>query len=184
MKRRNFIKKTIVGTMIPHEYIKLFSGRNGENFPELKKHKITRAERLKFNYNWPRHVGKNARKGNHGQFHSDEAFKLYTDQGAIGWGLGRKDVRDDELLQLEGKFVSELISPEFGMSEELNIYLDLALHDLMGVILNKPVYQLIGQNGIKDTSIYSGMIYFDELEHQGKVGGIDKIEFHQTYQCL
>ena len=38
MKRRNFIKKTIVGTMIPHEYMKLFSGINGENFPELKKH--------------------------------------------------------------------------------------------------------------------------------------------------
>ena len=175
MKRRNFIKKTIVGTMIPHEYMKLFSGINGENFPELKKHKIIRAERLKFSYNWPRHVGKNARKGNHGQYHSDDAFKLYTDQGATGWGLGRKDVRDDELLQLEGKFVSELISPEFGMSEELNIYLDLALHDLMGVILNKPVYQLIGQNGIKDTSIYSGMIYFDELDHRGTVGGIDKI---------
>ena len=175
MKRRNFIKNSLVGSMIPHEYIKLFSGINGENFPELKKHKITRAERFKFSYNWPRHVGKNARKGNHGQYHSDDAFKLYTDQGATGRGLGRKDLRDDELLKLEGKFVSELISPEFGISEELNIYLDLALHDLMGVILDKPVYQLIGHYGIKDTSIYSGMIYFDELEHQGKVGGIDKI---------
>ena len=38
MKRRNFIKNTLVGSMIPHEYIILFSGINGENFPELKKH--------------------------------------------------------------------------------------------------------------------------------------------------
>jgi len=79
--------------MIPHEYIKLFSGINSENFPELKKHKITMAERLKYRYNWPRHVGKNASKGNHVQYHSDDAFKLYTDQGATGWVLGRKDFR-------------------------------------------------------------------------------------------
>ena len=45
----------------------------------------------------------------------------------------------------------------------------------MGVILNKPVYELIGVNGSKTTPIYSGMIYFDELEHNGKTGGIDKI---------
>ena len=51
----------------------------------------------------------------------------------------------------------------------------MALHDLMGVILNKPVYELIGVNGSKTTPIYSGMIYFDELEHNGKTGGIDKI---------
>ena len=44
--------------MIPHEYMILFSGINGENFPELKKHKISRAERVKFSYNWPRHVGR------------------------------------------------------------------------------------------------------------------------------
>tara|TARA_B100000963_G_scaffold288645_1_gene257925 strand:+ start:60 stop:1247 length:1188 start_codon:yes stop_codon:yes gene_type:complete len=175
MKRRNFIKGSLLGTAIPYEYFKLFSGINSENHPELKKHKISRVERLNFNYNWPRHVGKNARKGNHGQYHSDEAFKLYTDQGAIGWGLGRKNVSDDELHQLEGKSVSELISPEFGINANLNIYLDLALHDLMGVILNKPVYELIGVNGSKTTPIYSGMIYFDELEHNGKTGGIDKI---------
>ena len=51
------------------------------------------AERLKYRYNWPRHVGKNASKGNHVQYHSDDAFKLYTDQGATGWVLGRKDFR-------------------------------------------------------------------------------------------
>tara|TARA_B100000900_G_scaffold415518_1_gene445733 strand:- start:8006 stop:9193 length:1188 start_codon:yes stop_codon:yes gene_type:complete len=175
LKRRSFIKGTLLGSAIPYEYFKLFSGINSENHPELKKHKISRAERLNFNYHWPRHVGKNARKGNHGQYHSDEAFKLYTDQGAIGWGLGRKNVSDDELHQLEGKSVSELISPEFGINANLNIYLDLALHDLMGVILNKPVYELIGVNGSKTTPIYSGMIYFDELEQNGKTGGIDKI---------
>ena len=62
MKRRNFIKGSLLGSAIPYEYFKLFSGINSENHPELKKHKISRVERLNFNYNWPRHVGKNARK--------------------------------------------------------------------------------------------------------------------------
>jgi L-alanine-DL-glutamate epimerase-like enolase superfamily enzyme len=175
MNKRDFIRNTLLGSLAPYSFIECFNGINSEKYAELKKHKITKAERLKFNYYWPRHVGKNARKGNHGQYHSDEAFKLYTDQGATGWGLGRKNVSDDELLQLEGKLVSELISPEFGMNEDLNVYLDLALHDLMGVILDKPVHKLIGSNGSKKTPIYSGMIYFDELEHNGNTGGIDKI---------
>jgi L-alanine-DL-glutamate epimerase-like enolase superfamily enzyme len=164
-----------LGSLAPYSYIKCFNGINGEKYAELKKNKITKVERLKFNYNWPRHLGKNARKGNHGQYHSDVAFKLYTDQGASGWALGRKNLRDEELFQLKGKVVSELISPELGIRKDLNIDLDLALHDLMGVILDKPVYKLIGNNGSKDTPIYSGMIYFDELEHEEKVGGIDKI---------
>jgi L-alanine-DL-glutamate epimerase-like enolase superfamily enzyme len=177
VKRRSFIRNTLLGSIIPPNYIKLFSGINGEDYPELKKHRIIRVERVKHSYHWPRHVGKNARKGNHGQYNSDDIFKLFTDQGAMGWALGRnkKDFSDQELNFLQGKLVSELISPEKGIRKDLSRYIDLALHDLMGIILNKPVYKLIGNNGIKDTPIYSGMIYFDELEHQGKVGNIDKI---------
>ena len=175
MKRIKFIQNTLLTSVVPYSLIRNFNDQNDKDFFELNKHKITKVERLKFNYHWPRHVGKNARRGNHGQYHSDLAFKLYTDQGATGWGLGRKNVADEELFQLKGKLVSELISPKFGIRDDLNIYLDLALHDLMGVILDKPVYKLMGGNGSKKTHIYSGMIYFDELEHEGKIGGIDKI---------
>ena len=159
MKRRNFIQNTFLASVAPYPFIKNFVGINGENYAELKKHKITKVERLEFDYNWPRHVGKNARKGNHGQYHSDVAFKLFTDQGAMGWAIGRKDVKDKELFRLNGKLVSELISPELGMRKGLNVNLDLALHDLMGVILDKSVYKLIGDNGSKDTPIYLSLIH-------------------------
>ena len=175
MKRIKFIQNTLLTSVVPYSLIRNFNDQNDKDFSELNKHRITKVERLEFNYHWPRHVGKNARRGNHGQYHSDLAFKLYTDQGATGWGLGRKDVADEELFQLKGKLVSDLISPKFGIRDDLNIYLDLALHDLMGVILDKPVYKLMGGNGSKETPIYSAMIYFDELEHEGKIGGIDKI---------
>jgi L-alanine-DL-glutamate epimerase-like enolase superfamily enzyme len=61
------------------------------------------------------------------------------------------------------------------MRRDLSPFVDLALHDLMGVILDKPVYKLLGARGTKNTPIYSGMIYFDELEPEDNPAGIDKI---------
>lgn len=176
MQRRKFIQNTALGTglaCLPG--IKLFGGVVGEKYPELKKHKIKKAERVKYEYHWPRHVGKNARLDNHGQYKSDEIFKLYTDQGAMGWALGRNRLSDEEFFQLEGKLVSELISPENGLRQDLSPLVDLALHDLMGVILNKPIYKLLGAKGTQQTPIYSGMIYFDELEPEDNPAGMDKI---------
>lgn len=176
MERRKFIQSTALGTGLacvsPWE---IFAGINGEKYPELKRHKITKVERINYEYHWPRHVGKNARKGNHGQYHQSEVFKLYTDQGAMGWALGRDRLSDEELFQLEGKLVSDLISPENGMRPDLNPLVDLALHDLMGVILQEPVYKLLGAKGTKKTPVYSGMIYFDELEPEDNPAGMDKI---------
>jgi len=176
MKRRKFIQSTALGTgfacLSPFE---IFAGINGEKYPELKRQEITKVERIKYELHWPRHVGKNARKGNHGQYHKSDAFKLYTDQGAMGWALGDRRIDDKELFQLKGKLLSELISPEKGLRQDLSPFVDLALHDLMGVILDKPVYQLLGAKGTKKTPVYSGMIYFDELEPEENPAGIDKI---------
>jgi len=113
MERRKFIQSTALGAGLacvsPWE---IFAGINGEKYPELKRHKITKVERINFEYHWPRHVGKNARKGNHGQYHESEVFKLYTNQGAMGWAIGRDRLSDEGLYQLEGNLVSDLISPE------------------------------------------------------------------------
>lgn len=176
MERRNFIQNIGLGTGFAYlSPWNVFAGINGESYPELKKHKITKVERIKYEYHWPRHVGKNARLDNHGQYKTDDIFKLHTDQGAMGWALGRSKLSDEELFQLEGKLVSELISPEKGMRQDLSPYVDLVLHDLMGVILNKPVYELLGAKGTKNTPIYSGMIYFDEMELKDIAAGMDKI---------
>jgi D-galactarolactone cycloisomerase len=176
MKRRKFIQTAVLGTgfaCLPAS--KLIGGINGEKYPELKKHKITKVEKIQYDYHWPRHVGKNARIGIHGQHHKSDAFKLYTDQGAMGWALGSNKIDDQQLHQLQGQLVSELISPEKGLRSDLSPFVDLALHDLMGVILQKPVYKLLGAKGTKNTPIYSGMIYFDELEPEDNPAGIDKV---------
>jgi D-galactarolactone cycloisomerase len=176
MQRRKFIQTTVLGTgSACFSAPKIFDGVNGEKYPKLKRHKIDKIERVKYEYHWPRHVGKNARRKAHGQFHKSEAFKLFTDQGAMGWALGSNKIEDQQLSQLQGRFVSELISPEKGMRQDLSPFVDLALHDLMGIILHKPVYKLLGAKGAKNTPVYSGMIYFDELEPEDNPAGVDNI---------
>ena len=176
MERRKFIQSTALSTgftcMSPWN---ISAGINGERYPALKTHKISKVEKVDFEYHWPRHVGKNARRENHGQHHKGVAFKIYTDQGAMGWALGSKNIDDEDLFEIKGKLVSEVISPENGIRQHVSPSLDLALHDLLGVILDKPVYELVGGKGTKSTAVYSGMIYFDELEPEGNPAGLDKV---------
>ena len=175
MQRRDFIRQsaaTAIASLYPWQ---VYAGYTGEKYPELNKHKIAKIEKVRFEYRWPRHVGKNARKDNHGEHHRGLAFRIYTDQGATGWALGSGRAKDHELAQIKGKAVVELISPEKGIEQEVSPHLDLALHDLMGNILNKPVHQLIGEEGTASNPVYSGMIYFDELEPKDNPAGIDKV---------
>lgn len=143
-----------------------------EKFPDLRSHKITKIETLRLNFNWPRLVGKNARKDVHGHFKQLWATKVYTDQGATGWGSGRTDDKGDALI---GKRLSELFNPDIGIMAGVPSSMDLALHDLAGIILSQPVYQMLGAKGPKTMPVYSGMIYFDELEPKENPGGMDQV---------
>lgn len=145
--------------------------------PTLRHHRIDRVEFITANFHWPRLVGKNARIGVHGQHKKARLVKLFTDQGATGWGLRSSSNREDSELKasITGKSVDELIIPDKGIREQVDPSFDLALHDLAGVILNQPVYRLMGAKGPKETVIYSGMIYFDELEPEESPSGLGKV---------
>ena len=135
----------------------------------LEEHIVERVETGKANYRWPRFVGKNARKDFHGQDKRAGYCRIITTQGAVGWAESLPWIAEKFKDRIIGKKVSELIAPGVGCSPGVSEHYDLALHDLMGVILNKPVYQLLGAMGTKETSIYSGMIYFDELNEGGSL---------------
>ena len=184
MKRRNFLKigavATVGGGLLPNNHFATyaspanqFSGMQA--YSELDKHKIERCELVEIDYHWPRFVGKNGRIDFHGQNHKCTVLKIYTDQGAMGWGLSGN--RAKGLFHfIENKKVSELINPKLGL---INVGLDqtieFALFDLCGIILNQPVYKLLGNNGTKETPIYSGMIYLDELNPENKSKNLDII---------
>jgi L-alanine-DL-glutamate epimerase-like enolase superfamily enzyme len=122
-------------------------------------------------------VGKNARLDVHGHGPTSEVCVIKTDQGASGWGMIRataQAVREME-PQVVGKTVSELFAPESGYRSAAYKALDLPLHDLAGVILGVPVWKLLGGSKPVTAKIYSGMIYFDDLEPKDKPRGLDVI---------
>jgi len=175
MKRTEFLKltgTTIAGTAIFPTV--LTSSCSVGEYAELDKHIIDRCELLPIDYRFARFVGKNGRIGFHGQDKNLTALKIYTDQGAMGWGLSQPKAEEFFPL-IKGKKVSELITPGLGIAEGFNGLVDFALHDLMGIILNKPVYKLLGGKGPKEVPIYSGMIYLDELNPGNETKGLDAV---------
>mgnify|MGYP001177650559 FL=1 len=142
----------------------------------LKGHRIDKVKFLSAKYHYPRFVGRNSQLKPNGQHKKDSCVRLYTDQGAVGWGRTRAGREQNKIEKsLIGKTVDQLIVPSIGTRAGVHPAVDLALHDLAGVILEKPVYQMLGAKGSKATDLYSGMIYFDELDAEGKSVGIDKV---------
>lgn len=165
------------------------SQRQTENLPvqhadwheELSRHRIERIESRVIQNHWPRLVGRNARRDTHGRGRDVPIAIIHTDRGASGWGLayGNNEKRAGALTeQFGGKRVTELFDVNNGTVDNVPKGLDVALHDLAGVILSMPVYQMLGAKGPRETPIYSGMIYFDDLEPYDNPVGIDQVLFN------
>ncbi len=182
MKRSNFLQALGIGALSTtlgqssygQSLIERLADRPAD---DLSHHTIQRIRFSNVRLQYPRLVGKNARLDLHGYGPRVEICMIDTNQGAMGWGSLRGSRRDAENLstQLVGKKVSDLFKPELGITTPSHIAFDFALHDLAGVILNKPVYALLGQENPIITDCYSGMIYFDDLEPSHQPGGIEKI---------
>ena len=177
MKRRKFLNQFgigLTGSLLYSSHNSFAKSRNPDRYPELTRHKIERSELIDVDYRWPRFVGKNGRIDFHGQDKKCTVLKLTTNQGAEGWGLSNRNA--GELLPLlQGQKVTDLITPGVGIRNDLDRRVDFALHDLMGVILDQPVYKILGAKGTKETPIYSGMIYLDELNPENKTKAFDAV---------
>lgn len=160
---------------LPTGLLASFSGFDiTEQFPELAKHTIKSIKLGEVNFQWPRLVGKNAKLDVHGQHHRERIIQLTTDKGAIGWG--QSGFRNEqEASVLLGKSLHDLIHPATGILPTTPKHADIALYDLCGIILNQPVYKLLGAKGTLETPVYSGMIYLDELEPANNPAGLDKV---------
>ena len=173
MKRRNFLFNTTASVAIASlpRYV------HAADSP-LAGHRIERVEFRTVSIPWPRQVGRNSTKGIHGLGPSKlRVCVLHTDQGATGWGQtqGRPGRPEDVLQLVRGKTVADLLDPVTGIQSEKYHAIDIPLHDLAGVILNTPVWKLTGNKQPHLTKVYSGMIYFDDLDPAEKPAGIDKV---------
>jgi L-alanine-DL-glutamate epimerase-like enolase superfamily enzyme len=181
MKRRAFLRKSGIitsATALAGGNILASCNTPGE-YRELTYHAIDKVEFGEAAFHWPRPVGKNARIGVHGQYHRAQFVQLFTQQGATGWGMirGRYSEKEKEEMKerILGNQVNALFDPSAGILPGVEELFDIALHDLSGMILEMPVYEMLGGKGPMENLIYSGMIYFDELEPEENPAGIEQV---------
>jgi len=146
---------------------KAFYGKDAER--ELAQHRIAGIQRRRSHDRFPRIVGANARRGMIGQGRGFQIRVITTDKGATGWAMGT--ATEAQMKPLIGAKVSELFDLKKGTLTEAH-RLDLALHDLVGRILGRPVYELLGGAGPVRVPLYSGAIHFDDLMPTARPRGV------------
>ena len=178
MNRRSFLQMTAAScaaTMIPAAGAK---GLNvSVNSTELARHKLVAVKYTPVQLRYPRPVGKNSRIGLHGTGPRITMCTITTDQGAEGLGLlrGSTENADKVFDTMKNKPLSELFSIAQGTLNDAHLPFDFVLYDLAGVIMNKPVYALMGAEKPILARAYSGMIYFDEMEPENNPAGFGKV---------
>ncbi len=173
LTRRAFLNSTVAGAAAMNQSLcaspidALLSG-----------HRMKDIEIRTVSLPWPRDVGRNAVKGKHGHGPiKRRVCVLHTDKGATGWGemQGGFGKVQRFLDSIKGRTVAELIDPATGIRSETHHAIDIPLHDLAGVILDQPVWAMTGVKQPHLTKVYSGMIYFDDLDPEEQPAGIDKV---------
>lgn len=122
---------------------------------------IRKIERVTLRFKRPRFVGKNARKGDHGDTVTDPVVRVHASDGAAGVGWSRID--RDAAEGLIGRPVAELFSDTKGCTE-LGTPIDLPLWDLAARRADLPLFRLLGERGSREVELYDGSVYIDDLE--------------------
>mgnify|MGYP000740104529 CR=1 FL=1 len=181
MERRNFLQYlsaltggTLAGGLLTESHQE---NHNGSDHHQLQDHTIESIEFRDVKLQYPRLVGKNSYKGIHGRGPTINVSILKTDKGASGWGIARGggDYLKNSTEYVKGKKITDVFDPGQGIIDDKALPFDIALHDLSGIILDIPVYEMLGRNEPFTTNCYSGMIYFDELGAESLSAGMDKI---------
>jgi L-alanine-DL-glutamate epimerase-like enolase superfamily enzyme len=127
---------------------------------ELAAHRITKITARQVRDRFPRSIGPNSRGRPVGGGGSYRVRTITTDKGAQGWAMCY--LPDEAVQKFVGMRVGDLFDLAAGAAEEAGA-LDKALHDLAANILELPVWKLIGAAGPKETLLYSGAIYMEDV---------------------
>jgi len=127
---------------------------------ELAAHRIAKITARQVRDRYPRSIGPNSRGRPVGGGGSYRVRTIVTDKGAEGWAMCY--LADEAVQPFIGMRVGDLFDVETGASDEAGA-LDKVLHDLAGNILGLPVWKLIGAVGPRETLLYSGGIYMEDV---------------------
>lgn len=127
---------------------------------ELAAHRIVEITARQVRDRYPRSIGPNSRGRPVGRGGSYRVRTITTDQRASGWAMCH--LSDEAVQKFVGMRVGDLFDVDRGATEQAGA-LDKALHDLAGNILGLPVWKLIGGVGPRETLLYSGAIYMEDV---------------------
>ena len=102
-------------------------------------------------------------------------FTLFTQAAELPAALGFDGAGVVLRSQVTSRRLEELFAPGWGILEPSFKALDVALHDLAGVILGQPVWRMLGATTPHLFPTYSGMIYVDDLYPEDKPAGMDQV---------
>ncbi len=149
----------------------------GKYRDQLASYRIDKIVFKQFRARYPRLHGKNAVRSYHGFGGSVVVAQLWTDQGAMGWGMLSTPTENARLAagSLQGKKLCEVFDPETGiLNPELKAF-DIPLHDLAGVILGIPVSRMINPVAVPTVRLYDGAIYMDDIIPEDKPFGMERV---------
>jgi L-alanine-DL-glutamate epimerase-like enolase superfamily enzyme len=104
---------------------------------------------------------------------NEPIIRIYTSDGGLGWGVGRLDAATAQRALGQNPF--DLLNPKIGVSNDFQ-GMENALWDIIGRILGKPAYRLIGDQSYADwLPVYDSTIYFNDLLYDTKEAGLRRI---------
>ncbi|HEX40728.1 MAG TPA: hypothetical protein ENN81_01535 [Phycisphaerales bacterium] len=152
MERRTFLKAMAAGAGLG---LRAFAGQMPDDL------KITRIVAFDLISDRPKLIGKNSRLDVHGVQTRDRMVRLFTNTGLEG--LGNCRAGQEQLGLLLGRHplgyyrpLSRTMAGPLGAGT-------MPLWDLVGKIMGKPVYELLGGVGSAIVPIYDGSLYFSDL---------------------
>jgi L-alanine-DL-glutamate epimerase-like enolase superfamily enzyme len=158
MRRRDFLTAAAGATLFP---------RLLKAAQPPRDIKITRIVGFDLTSRRPKLVGKNSRLDVHGDRSADRMVRIFTNAGIEGLGNCRAPSAGwsgrEELAGLLGKNPLQWFdASKRSLGSPLGSR-DMPLWDLLGKLLQKPVYELLGGHGPERVPVYDGSIYFADL---------------------
>jgi L-alanine-DL-glutamate epimerase-like enolase superfamily enzyme len=123
--------------------------------------KITRVTSWRIKSRRPKYVGKNARRDDHGEFATDVLLRIQTNAGVEG--VGHSWATADQAARLLDTNPLDYFRPDEHCTDSPLGWQSQPLWDLIGRILDKPVYELLGGKGPQRVGVYDGTIYMLDL---------------------